>query len=153
MAEALGLGTTLWSPLGGGLLTGKYRNGADGRLTTLGQLVHNEDTAQNSAVVDTILEIADELETAPAQVAMAWLRHRAAIAVTALVPVIGPRSMSQLDSYLAALDVVLSEQQYRRLDKVSEIPLGQPHEGTAARKQALLGGPDIDFRPPVVPVA
>src|SRR5438067_12329737 len=55
MTEALGLGATLWSPLGGGLLTGKYRRSAEGRLTTLGQLVHTEDTAQKSMVVDTVL--------------------------------------------------------------------------------------------------
>jgi aryl-alcohol dehydrogenase-like predicted oxidoreductase len=153
MAEALGLGATLWSPLGGGLLTGKYRHNAEGRLTTLGRLVHTEDTAQKRMVVDTVLEVADELGTAPVQVAMAWLRHRAAMATTGLVPVIGPRDVPQLDAYLAALEVELTEEQHQRLDKVSRIPLGQPHESVAARTPTLLGGPDVDFRPPIVPVA
>jgi aryl-alcohol dehydrogenase-like predicted oxidoreductase len=153
MAEALGLGATFWSPLGGGLLTGKYRHQSEGRLTTLGQLVHTEDTEQKSTVLDTVLQIADELGTTAAQVAIAWLRHRASIATTGLVPVIGPRTVSQLDTYLAALDVELSDEQYQQLDKASRIPLGQPHESVAARTPTLLGGAGIDFRHPAVPVA
>ncbi|MGI5430286.1 aldo/keto reductase [Streptomyces sp. CA-179760] len=153
MTEALGLGATMWSPLGGGLLTGKYRHNTEGRLTTLGQLIHTEDSAQKTTVVDTVLEVADELQTVPAQVAVAWLRHRAAISTTGMVPVIGPRDVSQLDTYLAALDVQLSEDQFQRLDKVSRIPLGQPHDSVAERTPTLLGGPDVDFRPPIVPVA
>jgi aryl-alcohol dehydrogenase-like predicted oxidoreductase len=153
MAEALGLGATFWSPLGGGLLSGKYRHQPEGRLTTLGQLIHTEDTEQKSIVLDAVLHIADELGTTAAQVAIAWLRHRATIATTGLVPVVGPRTVSHLDTYLAALDVELSHEQYQQLDKASRIPLGQPHESVAARTPALLGGPDVDFRQPAVPVA
>jgi aryl-alcohol dehydrogenase-like predicted oxidoreductase len=104
-------------------------------------------------VLDTVLHIADELGTTAAQVAIAWLRHRATIDTTGLVPVIGPRTVSQLDIYLAALDVERSHKQYQQLDKASRIPLGQPHESVAARTPTLLGGAGIDFRHPTVPVA
>src|SRR6185312_6787123 len=85
MAEALGLGAALWSPLGGGLLTGKYRESDAGRLTDWQRLVHTESTAQKTAVVDAVLAIAAEIGTAPATVALAWLRERAARAATTFV--------------------------------------------------------------------
>lgn len=102
MAEGLGLGAALWSPLGGGLLTGKYRRSAEGRLTDLKAVIHTEDTAQKTAVVDAVLAIAQETGASPAQVALAWVRERAARASTSFVPIIGPRSLAQLDSYLSA---------------------------------------------------
>ena len=61
MAEALGLGAALWSPLGGGLLTGKYRSGTDGRLTDWNRLVHTEDDAAKAATVDALLAAAEHL--------------------------------------------------------------------------------------------
>ncbi|MEU9950479.1 hypothetical protein [Streptomyces sp. NPDC047939] len=51
MTESLGLGAALWSPLGGGLLTGKYRGSAEGRLSDLGMVIHTESTGRKSAVV------------------------------------------------------------------------------------------------------
>jgi aryl-alcohol dehydrogenase-like predicted oxidoreductase len=152
MAEALGLGVTLWSPLGGGLLTGKYRQSDAGRLTDWQRLVHTESTAQKKAVVDELLAVAAELGAPPAQVSMAWLRHRQAQTATALVPVIGPRTIEQLDDYLASLDVTLSPAQADRLDQASAVALGVPHEVAAASHAALLGGDANRFRPLVVPV-
>jgi aryl-alcohol dehydrogenase-like predicted oxidoreductase len=103
--------------------------------------------------VDALLAVAADLTVPPAQVAVAWLLRRAATAATALVPVIGPRTVSQLDDYLGALDVRLDEEQYQRLDQVSRVPLGRPHDLVATQVPALLGGPDMAFRPPFVPVA
>ena len=64
---------------------------------------------------------------------------------------IGPRNLAQLEDYLAALDVHLDDDQYRRLDEASRIPLGQPHDLVNSRRGPLLGGGDFDA--PVVPVA
>jgi aryl-alcohol dehydrogenase-like predicted oxidoreductase len=150
MAEALGLGVTLWSPLGGGLLTGKYRVSDAGRLTDWDRLVHTEDSAQKTRTVDEVLAIADELDVPPAQVAMAWLRDRDARSSTALVSIIGPRSVAQLDDYLAALDVTLTREQADRLDAVSAPALGVPHELALAQRQVMLGS---DFAFPAAPVA
>ncbi|MFJ2645622.1 aldo/keto reductase [Streptomyces sp. NPDC087420] len=105
MAEAHGLGGALWSPLGGGLLTGKYRTSAEGRPTDWGRIVHTEDSRQKTAVVDAVLTVAKEAGVRPAQVAVAWVRERAERSVTPLVPVIGPRSLARLEDYLGALDV------------------------------------------------
>ncbi|MFE4722841.1 aldo/keto reductase [Streptomyces sp. NPDC056728] len=140
MAESLGLGAALWSPLGGGLLTGKYRRSTEGRLTNLGAVIHTESTDQKTAVVDAVLAIADETGVTPAQVAVAWVRERAARSATSLVPIIGPRSLTQLDSYLGALDVQLTPQQFARLTDVSAVPLGAPHEAIAASLSGIQGG-------------
>ncbi|MER6062364.1 aldo/keto reductase [Streptomyces sp. NPDC001792] len=74
MAQSLGLATAMWLPLGGGLLTGKYRKGTEGRLNDLKVLVHTESTAQKTATVDTVLSIAGETGATPAPVSVAWIR-------------------------------------------------------------------------------
>ncbi|MFJ9712861.1 aldo/keto reductase [Streptomyces sp. NPDC101234] len=153
MAESLGLGAALWSPLGGGLLTGKYRRGPEGRLTDFKTLVHTESSGQKTAVVDTVLAIAEETGASPAQVSVAWLRERAAQASTSFIPIIGPRNLAQLDDYLGALDVQLTAKQFARLSDVSAIPLGVPHEATAASRNGLQGGDASLITQPAVPVA
>lgn len=153
MAEALGLGVALWSPLGGGLLTGKYRVDSRGRLTDWKRAVHVEDTEQKTAVVDAVLAVAADVGAPPARVAMAWLRHRAGRSATTYVPVIGPRDTAQLEDYLAALDLVLSEEQVTRLDEVSAVPLGVPHEIGRNILWSVVPGSGDQVMWPAVPVA
>ncbi|MFJ4846687.1 aldo/keto reductase [Streptomyces sp. NPDC088733] len=153
MAESLGLGAALWSPLGGGLLTGKYRRGTQGRLSDLKVLVHTESSDQKTAVVDTVLDIARETGATPAQVAVAWVRERSARAATPFLPIIGPRNTAQLDDYLGALAVRLSPEQYTRLTEVSAVPLGVPHEAVLGARDSLRGGDASRVDVPVRPVA
>ncbi|WP_286176033.1 aldo/keto reductase [Arthrobacter sp. NEB 688] len=153
MAEALGLGATLWSPLGGGLLTGKYRHSREGRLSDWGRLVHTEDDARATAVVDTLLEVAGSVGRPPAQVAVAWLLEHGRRMTTSATPIIGPRTLAQLDDYLAALEVQLDDEGYRRLETVSRPSLGIPHEANAAALDGLRGGPGSSVTAPAVPVA
>jgi aryl-alcohol dehydrogenase-like predicted oxidoreductase len=151
MAESLGLGAALWSPLGGGLLSGKYRSSSDGRLTDWNRLVHSEDEPVKVATVDAVLAVADEMGVPAAEVAVGWLLERARRSTTGLVPVIGPRTPEQLDSYVASLDVQFDEQQYRRLDEVSRIRLGAPFDQIASQPTATLGGDAEVFAPPSIP--
>ncbi|MFB0615788.1 aldo/keto reductase [Streptomyces sp. AGS-58] len=153
MCAEAAFGAALRSPLGGGLLTGEYRSSTAGRLSDLGMVIHTESSGQKTAVVDTVLAIAEESGVTPAQVAVAWVRERAARSVATLVPIIGPRNLSQLDSYLGALDVQLTDEQYTRLSEVGAVPLGAPHEGTAASPDRLQGGAADRAPAPVVPVA
>ncbi|MFD7229416.1 aldo/keto reductase [Streptomyces sp. NPDC059881] len=153
MAESLGLGAALWSPLGGGLLTGKYRRGTEGRLSDLKKLVHTESSEQKTAVVDTVLAVAEETGASPAQVSVAWINERAARATTSFVPIIGPRNPAQLDDYLGALDVHLTAEQYDRLSEVSAVALGVPHEASAGVLDAVQGGDASRFDGPAAPVA
>ncbi|MGD0559923.1 MAG: aldo/keto reductase [Streptosporangiaceae bacterium] len=150
MAQAHGLGAVLYSPLAGGLLTGKYRQGQQGRLSARGDAI--ESTAQRSAVVDAVLAVADEAGASAAQVSLAWLRRRAALAHTALIPIIGPRSLAHLEEYLSSLHLELSDQHYQRLDEVSAVRLGTPHEDVAAALSHGFDGDRTLLEPPPVPV-
>jgi aryl-alcohol dehydrogenase-like predicted oxidoreductase len=149
MAEALGIGAAIWSPLGGGLLTGKYRTNHEGRLTQWNRLVHNEDEPAKASTVDAVLGIAKRLGVKPGQVAVAWLLERGRRSSTGLVPIVGPRTVEQLDDYLGALDLRLTNDMYDQLDHVSQIDLGQPHVQLAARSSATLGSES--FRRPRFP--
>ncbi len=119
-ARAFGLAQVTWSPLGGGLLSGKYRRGETGRAEALGGKVFQaEDTAQRTAILDRLLAVAAEVEASPDQVAIAWAGSRGAI------PLIGPRSMAQLTSNLGAAALTLSPDHLAALDTVSA-PVGTP---------------------------
>lgn len=149
MAEAHGLGVVLYSPLAGGLLTGKYRQGESGRLSARGAV---EGTAQQTAVVDAVLAIAGELSTSAVQVSLAWLRRRGALSATALIPIVGPRSPSHLREYLASLELELDDQHYRLLDEISAVRLGTPHDDVAAGLSHGFDGDRTLLEPLTVPV-
>ena len=152
MAEALGLAATLWSPLGGGFLTGKYRNSeGDNRANKLGVLIHAEKSARETALLDTLIGVAAELDASPTHVAIAWLREKAKRSTTALIPILGSRTREQLDATLGALNVQLSAEQMARLDGVSEVVKGVPHESINGSSARFSGGRILDL--PIVPVA
>lgn len=154
MAEALGLGAALWAPLGGGLLTGKYRESRSGRLSDWdGLAIRTEDSEQRTETVDAVLAIAEETGLSAAQVSTAWIRARAARSATALVPIIGPRTVDQLDEYLKALDITLDDAHVARLDQVSAPRLGQPYELMAGHQESVLGCASDRFVRPGTPVA
>ncbi len=132
MANALGLGVMGWSPLGGGLLTGKYRKGEKGRATDLKGSVLHDDPARNAPVLDVLAGIAQELDSNPGRVAIAWVKARG------VLPVIGPRTRAQLDDNLAATALTLSDEHLRRLDEATAVPAGYPHELLAAPEQRAI---------------
>ena len=119
-AMALGLGIVTWSPLGGGVLTGKYRKGETGRAEGMGGRVFQaENTEQRSRILDTVLAIAAELGTSPDRVAIAWAGTHGA------VPMIGPRTLAQFQGNIGALDLRLTPAHLARLNAVSS-PVGAP---------------------------
>lgn len=142
MAEALGLGAALWSPLGGGALTGKYRNGnKEGRLTGFGgALVRTEDSEREVKTIDTVLAIAQEMNVAPSHVAIAWLLNKARHSTTALVPILGSRTKEQFAATIAAKDLQLSDEQMTRLNTASAIKLGAPYEAITDAFPLVTGG-------------
>ncbi|WP_423383270.1 aldo/keto reductase [Burkholderia sp. LMG 32019] len=141
MAASLGIGVASWSPLGGGLLTAKYRQDRQGRLTDWGgRVIRFEDSAQRTGILDTVLAIASESGHAPAQVALAWTLARARACRTGFVPVLGPRSRVQLDACLDSLSIALDVAQLARLDAASAIQAGSPHEVGANALERMLGG-------------
>jgi aryl-alcohol dehydrogenase-like predicted oxidoreductase len=149
MARALGLGTVAWSPLGGGLLTGKCRKGEEGRATSFKTLIHSEDTAQRRAILDTLQTIAKETGANVGQVAIAW------ISALDIIPILGARTSEQLEDNLAASNLKLSIDQIRRLDEVSSVPLGFPHDVMAREpfRTRLAGGKLDELDLPTTPVS
>jgi aryl-alcohol dehydrogenase-like predicted oxidoreductase len=121
MATHFGLATMLYSPLAGGLLTGKYRKGSHGRLTLAAPEGYQENAVQK-AIIDQLEMIATEVEATPGQVAMAWVLTRNAF------PIIGARTLAQINDSLKALDVHLTADQVSRLDSISSITMGYPHD-------------------------
>nr|WP_163500867.1 aldo/keto reductase [Halomonas socia] len=134
MAAELGLGVMPWSPLAGGLLTGKYtredierqRHASEsGELSAFGGqqrlLLPSE---RQLSIADAVQAIAEELERTPAQVALGWLLTRPAVAS----PIMGARHLAQLEDNLGALHVPFSDDQLVRLDRLSQVDLGFPHD-------------------------
>lgn len=132
MAAEMGLGVSPWSPLGGGVLTGKYANpGSDGTREAM-NLATGRLNDRNRAIAAEVVAVAGELGCTPAQVALAWTLANPAV----VAPVLGARTPAQLEDNLGALDVVLSAEHLARLDAASAVPLGFPHE--------TLAGPFMD---------
>ncbi|MDB6159976.1 MAG: putative oxidoreductase, aryl-alcohol dehydrogenase like protein [Gammaproteobacteria bacterium] len=135
MAAGFGLAMLGWSPLGGGLLTGKYRRGETGRREHLKIAFHDEVDSRTTAILDTLLAIAAEMNVTPAEIAVAWVLAKG------IRPILGPRSRLQFDATLGALQIKLEHGQRLRLDEVSAPSLGSPHEKfqLAAIKMQLTG--------------
>ena len=125
-ALELGVGLLPWSPLGRGVLTGKYRNGspADSR----GASAHFSDFVRpylddiSSSVVDSVLTAADGLGVSAVAVALAWVRDRPGV----VAPIVGARTAAQLQAALAAEAVELPPEIRSALDDVSAPPMGYP---------------------------
>jgi aryl-alcohol dehydrogenase-like predicted oxidoreductase len=122
MAKALGLAVTAWSPLAGGALSGKYGagkvNGGRRSASPIPQRVLE--------VAAEVTRIAERIGATPANVALAWVRQQTC--AVPIVPIIGARTRSQLESNLKSLELELDEAMLRRLDEVSRIELGFPHD-------------------------
>lgn len=134
MAAAFNLGTVGWSPLGGGLLTGKYRKGETGRAQGLGAVIHDESSERKTTTVDSVLAIAEETGHTPGQIAIAWVLAKGTL------PIIGPRTPEQMADNLGSADVHLTADQLEHLNAVSAITLGFPHDVVAASGPSLAGG-------------
>jgi aryl-alcohol dehydrogenase-like predicted oxidoreductase len=142
MAQALDLTVTAWSPLGGGLLTGRYGSDRarpdDTRVAALGD---GNVTERTLAIADSVNEVAAERGASSARVAIAWLRAQHAHAT--IVPILGVRRREQLDDNLGALELDLTADELARLEDASQIELGFPHDFGGSRlaygdKRALI---------------
>ncbi|MFI2752331.1 aldo/keto reductase [Cellulomonas sp. P22] len=125
-AADLGVGVLAWSPLGRGVLTGKYRRTipADSRAASphLAGFVEPYLGADSLAVVEAVAIAAQGLDRSPLDVALAWLRVRGQISSA----IVGARTAAQLRASLAAEDVELPPEILRALDEVSAPDLGYP---------------------------
>lgn len=125
MAEALGLAVTPWGPIGGGVLSGKYS--AKGEATDSKRVAGNQRRLSegNLKIAAEVVTVAAELGRSPIQVALAWVMGRGA---KGTIPIIGARTAAQLEDSLGARDLVLSPEVVSRLDAISHVDLGFPHD-------------------------
>jgi aryl-alcohol dehydrogenase-like predicted oxidoreductase len=118
---------TAWSPLSGGILTGKYHgHGAPegGRMNSDSMKEFVPEEKRTGRIVATVKSVADQTGRSMAQVALAWLRHRS----VAVIPIIGARKLPQLQDNLASFELSLAANQLKTLDEASRIDLGFPQE-------------------------
>ena len=125
MAKELGLGVTPWSPLKFGALSGKYTRAQHGKHDPQrGAWVTAalNDTAYD--IIDELIKIGKEVNATPARVSLAWLLSRAGVSS----PIIGATKLAQLEDNIAATDLILSPEQLKRLDDLSQPKLNFPHD-------------------------
>jgi aryl-alcohol dehydrogenase-like predicted oxidoreductase len=121
-----GLGLLIWSPLAGGLLSGKYRRGQDPPEGSRHASewdeppVYDEDRLYDT--IEVLVEIAESRGVSAARVALAWLLGRPAVTTV----IVGARTDEQLADNLAAAELSLSEEEMRRLEEGSRPPLLYP---------------------------
>ena len=125
----LGVGVMAWSPLGRGVLTGKYRNGtpADSRAATahFATFVTPYLNDRSRSIVDAVCTAAQGLGISPIDVALAWVNARPQVAST----IVGARTAAQLRGVIQGFDAVLPIEIHTALDEVSEIERGYPDFG------------------------
>jgi aryl-alcohol dehydrogenase-like predicted oxidoreductase len=143
MAQTVGLGITAWSPVGGGLLTGKYRRAGDG-LAGAGRWGNPETKApkvtdRDWQVIEALERVASDLGRSMAQVAINWVATQPAVASV----VIGASSPEQLDSNLAALDFEIPADARRRLDEASAPAVGQLYAMFTPEYQSWIVSPGL----------
>ncbi|WP_413303922.1 aldo/keto reductase [Bacillus sp. 1P10SD] len=126
MARAFDIGVTAWAPMAGGALTGKYRN----NNTDLKRLSPNSARLKdkNILIAESVVEIANEIGRSPAQVAINWVRQQSGV----MIPLVGARKESQMKDNLESIQFKLEPEHLERLNEVSKIELGFPHEFLAS---------------------
>ncbi|RDG31714.1 aldo/keto reductase [Streptomyces corynorhini] len=145
MAREMGLGVVPYSPLGGGVLTGTYSRSdltpaniapGDGTRKSFNS-ASGTITERNLAIADAVGEVAAELGSTPAQVALAWTLRNPGVTT----PIVGARTVAQLEENLGALEIDFTAAQLARLDETSAIGLGFPHAMLASdRMRAVTAG-------------
>lgn len=122
MADATDMAILAWAPLAGGALTGKYLEGnsEDMRLKE-GSARLNE---RSQKIAREVVAVANEIGCSPAQVAIRWTMQKG----QQIFPIVGARKLSQIEDSLKVLDLRLEEVHMQRLDEVSAIEGGFPHD-------------------------
>src|ERR687888_726785 len=136
MARALDIGVTAWSPLAGGVLSGKYSKSTQKNANEQKRYTANNPMSasfvneRNISIATEVQVIAKETNRTPSQIALNWIRqqHTGKDAVGVIIPIIGARTEAQINDNLGCLDFELTQDQLKRLDEKSKIQLGFPHD-------------------------
>jgi aryl-alcohol dehydrogenase-like predicted oxidoreductase len=143
MVNECGMGICPWSPLGSGLLSGKYKKedlGKDGRLATIQNSLNDSNaklfTDRNWKIVDMLNEVSKVEGKKPAQVALNWVATQPGITST----IIGATKLPQLEDNLASLDFSLSKESLAKLNDVSVPTAIHPYVFFGEQMQSMING-------------
>jgi aryl-alcohol dehydrogenase-like predicted oxidoreductase len=139
MARELGLGITPWSPLKGGVLSGKYRREQHGKQQAGRAATSSALDDRSYTLIEELAKIAREHQSTVSRVAIAWVQRQPGVTST----IIGARTLAQLEDNLGALDVELGAAELARLHELSEPRLAFPAEFLARSAPILHGGTTI----------
>ncbi|WP_201785489.1 aldo/keto reductase [Sphingobium cupriresistens] len=135
MSRALDIGMVAWSPLGGGILTGKYTANKDaGGSRRMDNVPYKTLSERNLTIARALDAVAQEAGCTPSQAALKWMLKKR------IIPVIGASSADQLKINLASLDVELSDDQLGQLESASAVELGFPHDFFESAKGFVYAG-------------
>src|SRR6201996_4673906 len=134
MAKHFGMTVTPWAPLGGGVLTGKYLRGEQGRIKPESK----RRSEQSEAITKAVVTIAGELGVSPGNVALKWTIQQG----FSSIPIVGATKVEQLEDNLKTIDVTLTTAHIQKLNDVSKIELGFPGDffNEEAVKTNTFGG-------------
>jgi aryl-alcohol dehydrogenase-like predicted oxidoreductase len=129
MAKELDLAVTAWSPLAGGVLSGKYSKKIDDSSSEARYQINKMwgdrlMTPRNFDIVETVIQIAQELGRSPTQVALNWIRQKD----NTIIPIVGAKTEIQLKDNLGCLDFNLNDDQINKLNEISKIDVGFPYD-------------------------
>jgi aryl-alcohol dehydrogenase-like predicted oxidoreductase len=145
-----GVDILVWSPLAGGLLSGKYRRGQDAPEGSRGLTEWNEPPVRDEEalydIVDALVAIGEGHGVSAAQVALAWVLGRPGVASL----IVGARTEEQLADNLAAAELELSDEERERLDAISAPPLLYPYWHQAKTASDRLSPADLTLLAPHV---
>jgi len=145
-----GLGVHVWSPLAGGLMSGRFSRASGGLEGSRALSEWSEppvrDPEQTLDVVDVLLDVAREQGVSGAQVALAWLLERPGVSSL----VVAGRTEEQLADNLASVNVRLTAEQRARLDEVSRLPLIYPYWHQLAGASERLSEADLALLKPYI---
>ena len=141
LLEVEKMGLLVWSPLAGGLLSGRFsredQSPAGSRRSSFDFPIVDKERAWN--VIDVLKPIAQARACSPARIALAWLLSKPV--VTSVL--VGAKRLSQLEDNIAAVDIALSDEEIRQLDAVSELPPEYPGWMLATQGADRLGPVDL----------
>jgi aryl-alcohol dehydrogenase-like predicted oxidoreductase len=128
MAKAFDIGVTAWSPLAGGLLSGKYgqKNGDPRRYGPNDPFGKTVLTDRNMSIAESVAQIAGQTGRTSSQLSLRWLLEKSDMGV--IIPIIGARTLAQLKDNLGCLDFEIQPAHMQQLESVSRIDLGFPHD-------------------------
>jgi aryl-alcohol dehydrogenase-like predicted oxidoreductase len=145
MSRALDIGVTVWSPLAGGVLSGKYNKQNNSkeqkRFNVDNPMSATFVNERNLSIATEVQVIAKEMDKTPSQVALNWVRRQQRDKDKGvIISIIGARTEAQIKDNLGCLDFELTSDQLKRLDEKSKIQLGFPHDFLSEAARIFLYG-------------